>query len=996
MDLPSTVWGATYLEIYRNRCKQKSNAHSGKRGKCAHRSTGDISCGRDISHLDGLRNKRCLGDQDQCKEKDLCEGEIKTSGSSLDMIDTDKNQGSSRIRSIDSRETDRGNNAGSIIVSDCDNNAARGWIDRGGALDNSGISGQSASSSGSNNNSYRNIHKRAKSKNLGTSKKSLAESNSSANRKSTFNLGNNWSETTGNVNNDDKLSLCNGRIGNGLKDENNNALTTGTNVEKSSKFENNSNEFVSDGNNENSCKVENSICTNENNYFNGRNIFNCKNGDSSVHTCNTKWYKRENKNTFTGLNNFIKPNKSRKKSTISKVKLVIAKKRQFSKYGKHKISIDCSDENSCIEAQDKEPNTQFSQDRPCTALVGHHLMDEEDRTYSISRAEVCHGEAQRNCNSVSSRTIDKFMSTSIRGLGIMPHMDQTRAKGEDGKCDLKKSVNTMPSESNFSNNLTSENAKMLSLSYVCSTKPDRHMFEPQGTATTRQTRTRNQDSTHSNNTLPAIAITGHPKEDVSPKTHSAVCPKTYELHRRQECVKDRESLAIYKARPSISNTSSSSKMDTDFIEHKKGNLKSDSTPTDHGDKKRAKSFPITSQNFEKTTERTRILEFLKSNTSMYNPVMAPVYQEKMKKDAECIVEAMSNLDLRSSMNVGQVIRSSFKRPSSRQLLPSHSLSRLGHSQISSNELSYVPLLEKDPQKAQSKEFSKAPKFEISSEPYNATSKEAAELKVKVERWRSVLKTSSVEEITKDLNNFTAMLVPMPHSKNRQLEKERLVSKTKTTATRYMNDDLDTNQLARIHMAQDCHLAFTKARIPTLRRSPAHIKWHVRDKLPPLGAISGNRSTLRKIHETASLTASASPKLSATNTSYFTVLRRRASSKRALSDRGTVRIDQHNIGTPRFYHWAPFDKCLVHLVHQLVLETFRQPLPHQSPVPPQRRLSKQRNQSLIRGSSLNIHERNSSMVRFLNNNEDKALNTMIQKKKSSGSGPTDLIKFTSKE
>ncbi|RUS71925.1 hypothetical protein EGW08_020318 [Elysia chlorotica] len=133
--------------------------------------------------------------------------------------------------------------------------------------------------------------------------------------------------------------------------------------------------------------------------------------------------------------------------------------------------------------------------------------------------------------------------------------------------------------------------------------------------------------------------------------------------------------------------------------------------------------------------------------------------------------------------------------------------------------------------------------------------------------------------------------------------------------------------------QHCRSSFRTQRIPVLRKSPAHIL-----KPIPTGYIAPPNycPTLSDSSTPASSVSSAGSKDSVTRSTLSKSTSSESGDylldgygRSTISRPRSVRIDQHGLGAPRFYPWAPFNPQLVSAVRCYVMRAATAPpLPHQ--------------------------------------------------------------------
>ncbi|GFO45871.1 hypothetical protein PoB_007237600 [Plakobranchus ocellatus] len=170
-----------------------------------------------------------------------------------------------------------------------------------------------------------------------------------------------------------------------------------------------------------------------------------------------------------------------------------------------------------------------------------------------------------------------------------------------------------------------------------------------------------------------------------------------------------------------------------------------------------------------------------------------------------------------------------------------------------------------------------------------------------------------------------------------LHKKNLLSSTKETSHDF---GLDVNTASRHAHKEDTHSAFQTARICTLRRSPAYIKWPSAPR--PADGVGTSGLTPQASHRPVGAgrptTRQAAPKVATVcgiaQDQEFILWAVREGTLHpwwAYQTHGSVRVDQHCKGAPRFYPWAPFNPDLIADVRCQVLKSaLGPPLPHLNP------------------------------------------------------------------
>lgn len=262
--------------------------------------------------------------------------------------------------------------------------------------------------------------------------------------------------------------------------------------------------------------------------------------------------------------------------------------------------------------------------------------------------------------------------------------------------------------------------------------------------------------------------------------------------------------------------------------------------------------------------------------------------------------------------------------------------------------------------------------------------EAASIKVKIVPGLSESNTLLMVETNRAFN-LVPNLLPTPSKDhvldNRdQLALQRRLSYTETTSHTCC---LDPQAMMRFPHTQDSHIAFSQSRIPTLRRSPAYVcpqkcapgsssdtadclQTADRDKFfyqsrasivlgTRPGRPFGNPSLSSMSKSDKSLMGLSTPGASYANVRETVSFAKKPSllwKLPSLKRSCYVRIDQNNLGTQRFYPWAPFNPAQVRRVHQNVIQRSQQPwLPHLHPTPAQRMLRTHRQNIAARALAL---------------------------------------------
>ncbi|GFO15740.1 hypothetical protein PoB_004224500 [Plakobranchus ocellatus] len=800
-DISDSVWGGSYFDMHRNRCRRKTSRNDKTQRNTDSRKGSNCGC----SVIKTIISNG--------KEGEVRQSQVENGCGSSDLNDINDDNGSSYIVGT----YDRSHKIETIIGDNNDINTSSGWLNRKFVFsDSNSSSSSSRSTNKSKSDSYSDIHRKLKTKSLNTINKTVGncnKDNDDNKDKASCYVDISRSKLQNNMINSVSNPFC-ARKGNGIEVKNDSRI------------------LVSEINSENNCMVENSSRNSKTKRSKGRNNPREKRNNGVIDSFSNRW--SANKNL----------DKAAKRINI-------------------------------------EQKTMSSTSKS-TGMQNGQCSDEEMR-----------------------RPTDRSMTHCLRHFATIPPIGENQTRDVHGKCDLKKAMATKRCEENYSNNMTGEKDKKVGFtSQLSPRRGRRRSTDNPALLKTAQPTSRDMCLAYVRNQLRAMATSTGPTGDVSNQSHSTGNPGIDNLHRRKE-VQNRQFLNIYQVGVTISDTFLPESSNT-VMRELQSKDSSDLTTAHLADRGPHKRFPRTVEKYVKSTRLKQVFDFLKSNTQMYDPMLKPIYHQEMSKA------------LKGGSFVGTMLKPSprYHETGHTGSLDSHS--KLAHRLKELNAPTHVPFSYKGHSNAMSKDVEEQIQ---SSEPRSTTSREAKELKVQISR----SKDCAEDETARDFDNFTATLVPLPCSKGGQLKGKRFTL-TKETGHR---KDLDINRWARILTAQDSHTTFTTARIPTLRRSPAHINWPVRERLLT--------PRLRK----SSSPSSPTPNTSAINVSSSVLLRKHSGHRRAFPERGTVRVDQHNVGTPRFYHWAHSNNYLVKLVRQTVLHNAEKlSLPHLSGIPPKRRLAEQ--------------------------------------------------------